>query len=73
MLLKHISKPLYPLLGVFLYSRSRLNLFFFFKLKSYLFVLILFEDSGFSFETLPTTFMFIIIVFQETGAKQIKQ
>ena len=29
---KHISKPLYPPLGVFLYSRSRLNLFC--KLKS---------------------------------------
>ena len=28
------------------------------------FVIILFEDSGFSFETLPTTFIFVIIVFQ---------
>ena len=32
MLLQHISKPLYPLLGVFLYSRACLNLFR--KLKS---------------------------------------
>ena len=27
MLLKHISKPLQPPLGVFLYTRSHLNLF----------------------------------------------